>query len=67
MSLCYIYIHIYKVYNICVCTVRKAFNYMTTYCFFHRVLALFGEQDRPASHVGHLTVKKAVPYTTLPC
>lgn len=52
-------------YNACVYTVRKAFNYTTTF-FVHRVFALLSEQDRPALHVGHLAGKAAVPCTALP-
>lgn len=52
-------------YNACMYTVKKAFNYTTTF-FVHRVFALLNEQDRPALHVGHLTGKAAAPCTALP-
>lgn len=59
MSVCYTHKYIYKVSNICVYTVRKAFNYVTA--FLSRVFSLLSEQDRPALHVGHLTEKAALP------
>lgn len=52
--------------SVSVCTGTKAFNYMSTSCFFHKGFALFGEQDKPAFNVGHFAVRKAVPHTTLP-
>lgn len=63
-SLC-VHIYIKYMYNACVYTVRKAFNYTPTF-FVHRVFALLNEQDRPALHVGHLTGKAAAPCTALP-
>lgn len=63
MSLCYTHTYIYKVHNTCVYTVRKAFNYVTTFlstecllCGVNRIdllymwVTLLGSQLLPVQH-----------------